>query len=207
MKGTRRKKLVLILLVALALAGFLVVRSISFAEPLAASFTSSATLSSTEASQVKEIQGYRNWTKVNPQPLNMDVAVAALCAAPPSSARANDKNPHLHKFITVYVNDVGRRAMMEEREPKFPQGSVIVKEKLPAQDSETPELLTVMIKREKGFNPETGDWEFMVTNGAGSVAQARGKISSCQSCHINMGATDFIYRTYLPASTRSSLKN
>lgn len=206
MKGMRGKKLALIFFVALAVAGFFLARRISSAEPQAPSFAASAALLSAEALQVKEIQGYRNWTRVNPQPMNMDAIVATLCAAPPS-ARAADKNPHLHKFITVYVNETGRRAMIEEREPKFPQGSVIVKEKLPAQDSETPELLTVMIKREKGFNPQMGDWEFMVTNGAGSETQARGKISSCQSCHLSMGATDFIYRNYLPASTRSSLKN
>jgi hypothetical protein len=205
MSVMRGKKLVLISFVALALAGFFLLRTNTFAEPRTVA-VSAATLLSSAALQVKEIQGYRNWTRVNPTPVNMDAQVAAMCAAP-AAPRFADKNPHLHKFITVYVNDTGRRAMMEEREPRFPQGSVIVKEKLAAQDSLEPELLTVMIKREKGFNPETGDWEFMVTNGAGTQSQARGKLSSCQSCHTSMNSTDFIYRTYLPASTRSSLKN
>ena len=206
MRVMRRKKLVTVSLAVLALAGFFLLRGISFAEQRAASVVSTATLLSNAALQVKEIQGYRNWTRVNPQPVNMDAVVAALCAAP-TGPRSADKNPHLHKFITVYVNDAGRRAMMEEREPKFPEGSVIVKEKLARQDSLEPELLTVMIKREKGFNPQTGDWEFMVTNGAGTEPQARGKLNSCQACHTSMSATDFTYRTYLPASTRSSLKN
>ena len=197
-------KPVLVFSVLFLWIGFFVVRVISFNEPKAASFTARAALNETRG--VEEIQGYKTWTRVNPQPVNMDAAVAQLCAAP-SGPKAADRNPHLHKFITVYVNQTGRSAMFEESgAPNFPQGSIIVKEKLAQRDSTSPELLTVMIKREKGFNPQNGDWEFMVTDGAGREVQARGKLESCQACHVSMSANDFIYRTYLPASTRSSLR-
>jgi hypothetical protein len=96
---------------------------------------------------VNEIAGYRNWTRVNPQPVLMRAASALDCAAPtpPIPHPPGVNNPHADKFITVYVNDLGKKAMLEMRKPEFPQGSVIVKEKLTNQSSSEPELLTVMM--------------------------------------------------------------
>ncbi|MBA3767066.1 MAG: hypothetical protein H0W99_08785, partial [Acidobacteria bacterium] len=96
---------------------------------------------------------YKTWTLVNPSPVNMEPAVAALCAPPALPLPAS---PHRNKFISVYVNDVGQRAMMTRLHPEFPQGSLIVKEKLSNRDSQAPELLTAMFKRERGYNPESG---------------------------------------------------
>jgi hypothetical protein len=159
---------------------------------------------SSERASAKEIAGYRNWTKVNPQPFLMAAASAFSCQAPtpPIPHPPGVENPHADKFITVYVNDLGKQAMMEMRNPDFPKGSVIVKEKLTNQSSAEPELLTVMIKRETGFNPETGDWEYMVTDGAGTTVQARGKLANCQACHSARPASDYIFRTYLPATVQ-----
>lgn len=157
---------------------------------------------------INEIEGYRSWTRVNPQPVLMRAASAFDCAAPtpPIPHPPGVGNPHADKFITVYVNDLGRKAMLEMKNPAFPKGSVIVKEKLTNQSSSEPELLTVMIKREKEFNPETGDWEYMVTDGAGATVQARGKLENCQACHLSRPANDYIFRTYLPYAVRAQLK-
>jgi len=96
--------------------------------------------------------------------------------------------------------------MMEEQSPHFPQGSVIVKQKLPTKDSTSPELLTVMIKREAGFNPENGDWEYMAVDGAGKQVLARGKLENCQACHTTVKDVDFVYRSYLPSRVRENLR-
>lgn len=157
-------------------------------------------------SSVKEIAGYRAWTKVNPQPYLMRAASALDCAAPTTVSPPGVKNPHQDKFVTVYVNDVGRRAMLEMRNPAFLVGSVIVKEKLSERSSTSPELLTVMIKREKGFNEGMGDWEYMVTDGDGVSIQARGKLENCQACHVSRPQNDYIFRSYLPNDVRSKLK-
>ena len=88
--------------------------------------------------QVKEIAGYRSWSKVNNEPQVMPRITATLCA-PVSDTRADDpNNPHRNKFVTVYVNDIGRQAMLEQVKPRFPIGSVIVKEKLPDKASQAP---------------------------------------------------------------------
>ena len=148
---------------------------------------------------VKEIAGYRDWFKVNPTPEVMQSRTAFLCAAPTGGNRIyGPDNPHHEKYITVYVNPAGRTAMMEQAKPSFPEGSVIVKEKLPDKSSQTPELLTVMIKRVKGFNPESGDWEYMVTDGSGTKVEAQGKLENCQGCHQANPQKDYVFRTYLP---------
>jgi hypothetical protein len=159
--------------------------------------------------QVKEIAGYRNWTKVNSVPQLMPERVAADCylwTAPGGVVVNGETNPHREKYLTVYVNDVGRKAMLKEKNPKFPVGSVIVKEKLPARDSQSPELLTVMIKQTKGFNPMNGDWEYMVVDGTGTKMEGRGNLQNCQACHLANKKTDYIFRTYLSAESARLLK-
>jgi hypothetical protein len=159
--------------------------------------------------QAKEIEGYRNWTKVNPGPRLMPRPVATACSIWLSNNGIQidgQGNPHRDKFLTVYVNDIGRRAMLSQKKPNFPEGSVIVKEKLAAKDSQMPELLTVMIKQKQGFNPASGDWEYMVLDGTGTKIEGRGNLQNCQSCHLANQKTDYIFRTYLPDEVASRLK-
>ena len=155
------------------------------------------------ADSALEIAGYRAWTKVNQSPYRMAPPSAIACAAP---ARANVPNPHQDKYVTVYVNDTGRKAMLEQKSPKFPEGSIIVKEKLSNPASPAPELLTVMVKRAPGYNPEVGDWEFMVTDGKGVEVRERGKLENCQTCHVSWTRTDYVSRTYLPSDVAANLK-
>lgn len=156
----------------------------------------------------REIAGYKDWTKVNQTPERIESRLSALCARPTQSQIERDaKNPHNDKFITVYVNAIGKDAMMTKKLPKFPVGTVIVKEKLTTAESTEPELLTVMIKREKNYNPMVGDWEFLTFNGAGTETTARGKLENCQSCHLAEKSTDYVSRKgYLPVEIWRKLK-
>ncbi len=155
----------------------------------------------------REVSGYRSWAKVNPLPLLLPTHLDGLCrVATGRDLIATSSNPHRRKYFTVYVNNVGRSAMMHQAEPKFPKNSVIVKEKLLDRNSNSPELLTVMVKREVGFNPASGDWEYMVLNGAGTRIEGRGKLENCQSCHVSNKRTDYVFRTYLPDDVRGRLR-
>jgi len=153
---------------------------------------------------VKEIAGYRGWTKVNAEPQLMPERVATLCAPVTALRAAND--PHQNKYVTVYVNELGRKPMLDQRKPVFPEGSVIVKEKLSDKTSQTPELMTVMIKRGKGFNPDNGDWEYMVVDGSGTKVLDQGKLKDCQACHSLNTGTDYVFRTYLADEDYKRLK-
>jgi hypothetical protein len=151
--------------------------------------------------------GYKGWTRVNPEPAVFHSHIASQCAMPsPEQRRLEGENPHRDKYVTVYVNDAGRRAMLEEMRPRFPAGTLIVKEKLPARDAEEPELLTAMLKHESGYDPEGGDWEYFVLDGRGREVRARGRLESCRACHQAYPHTDFVSRNYLPYHLRQKLK-
>ena len=92
--------------------------------------------------------------------------------------------------------------MMGEKEAKFPTGSMIVKEKLATANSPAPELITAMVKRDPGFYPEGGDWEFLVLTGDAKTIQEQGRLPSCTSCHAAMRVTDFVFRNYLTSGDR-----
>jgi cytochrome P460 len=144
---------------------------------------------------------YREWSLVNPVRQTMAPTVAASCAI-----YAAPVNPHVSKFLSVFVNSVGREAMMTQKRPKFPVGSMIVKEKFANPEDKDPELLTAMIKREAGYNPDNGDWEFLVLDGAASKMVERGRLTRCSGCHSSYGHNDFVTRTYLPQSVKDELK-
>lgn len=153
------------------------------------------------------ISGYKNWTRVNPVPAIFYSRLAVACFIPSAADRKlEEENPHRDKFITVYVNDPGRRPLMEQKESRYPRGSIIVKEKLTTKESQSPELLTVMVKREPGFNPKNGDWEYMVFDGPGEKLFARGKLDKCQACHATYDYQDYVSRNYLPRELWDKLK-
>ena len=153
------------------------------------------------------VAGYKGWTRVNPEPAVFHSRIALQCSLPSKEQfRLEEGNPHRDKFVTVYVNDAGRRAMLEELRPRFPVGSLIVKEKLPARDSSEPELLTAMYKREEGYDPGGGDWEYFVLDGQGREVRSRGKLESCRACHQTYPHTDFVSRNYLPYQLYGKLK-
>src|SRR5262245_61550157 len=107
------------------------------------------------ASLKSQISHYKSWTVVNPQPAKMSPQVSQMCASVAT--------PFPHggdKYLRVYVNDVGRDAMFQARNPRFPVGSIIVKEKLPSVDSADAEFYTIMVKRESGYDPAHGNWQY-----------------------------------------------
>ena len=178
----------LLIISALTFAGFVIVGQ------LFGVFGSSAT-DKAEAEQSKallaEIGKYRKWKLVNPTPVMMNPRAATACAI------AFPVNPHESAWASVYVNPKGASAMMAESHPAFPEGSIIVKEKFYREDSKDPVVLTVMIKREKGYNPESRDWEYVVLDGPATKIAERGKLSRCNECHEKYEDTDFVTMRYL----------
>lgn len=109
-------------------------------------------------------------------------------------------------FGVVYVNEIARRAMLDMLQPQFPVGSVIVREKMRSTRDFEPQLLAVMVKRERGFNKKANDWEFMLLDGRASAVTMRQKTGECRSCHVSEKKNDFVFRTYLPAAVRRTLQ-
>lgn len=178
-----------------------------------------ATLWTAQAQSEKGVTDYRGWTQVNPNPLQMSSWVSMMCADSPKLQKLRFNDPHSGKFFVVYVNAVGKTAMLTQVKPKFPVGTVIVKEKLPtSKEAKThlakwkgkppypkPELLTTMRKREKGYFPEGGDWEYSVMDGTGQKTLKTGKLETCVACRAPYRDTDFVTRNYLPEKLNHKL--
>jgi hypothetical protein len=109
------------------------------------------------------------------------------------------KNPHEkgdQTFARVFANDLANAEIYKDA-PKFAVGSIIVREKLLNAEDVKPELVTVMVKREKDFSPKTGDWEYLVVEGGLDKIKQREKTGSCSKCHAGAESTDFVFKTYL----------
>ena len=86
---------------------------------------------------------------------------------------------------------------MFKKVPVFPAGSMIVREKRLLLGSGPPEVSIAMVKHEKGFSKETGDWEFIVLNGNNLKLESRQTKGSCAECHARVKESDWVFREYL----------
>jgi hypothetical protein len=158
-----------------------------------------------KAPDLSVVAKYRDWTLANQKPHRVYSAAAVLCAAPINPPK--DPSPHADKYIRVFVNHAGRNVMMNRSATTFPRGTMIVKQKLAAETSVDPELLTVMIKREAGYDKSHGDWEYAVFDGPGSKLTRRGKLENCRGCHAKQARIDYVFRTYLTDQDRKAYKH
>ena len=151
--------------------------------------------------EATELDDKTLWTQVNAEPYHISSILDTLCRIPTADDYKGERerlgNPHISPAIIVYVNNLGKQAMFE-KQPHFPEGSIIVKKKLGTYiKRDSPQLYTLMRKREAGYNPEVGDWEFSVVAGDGKQFQASGKLANCQSCHQGKKGSDFVFRPYV----------
>jgi hypothetical protein len=117
----------------------------------------------------------------------------------PEKREKTPSNPHekgVQTFARYFANEPAQGEIYKAA-PKFPAGSIIVREKLLSAEDAQPELVTAMIKREKGFSPKTGDWEYVVVEGGLNKISRREKTGSCSNCHAGAADTDFVFKTYL----------
>ena len=150
-----------------------------------------------------EIVEYKTWTVVNPEPTKLDPVVGTLCA----DVRSTLETPHKDKYIRVYVNDVGQEAMFKAKKPNFPVGTIVIKEKLSQKQSQTADFYTIMLKREAGYDPRGGDWQYLVMDSARTKIEKPANIESCQSCHAAWAEkSDFISRAYLSLEQSQQLR-
>jgi len=154
------------------------------------------TAGSAEPDFATVVKGYRMWPRINSEPYKMPAAVIAACSDP----KPGQVSPHtgVDGYIDVYVNPSGRSSMLTQGPVAFPVGSIIVKEKRHDPNASDPELLTVMLKRTKGYNPAVGDWEFAVLDGKAVAVQAQGKLENCMQCHKTVPSSDYVFRPYIP---------
>ncbi|MCL1067944.1 cytochrome P460 family protein [Shewanella olleyana] len=127
---------------------------------------------------------------------------------------------HWEQFVVIYTNkgeQVYRHNFLqysawfddpedEDNQPiykMYPTGTTFIKENYHMKQGKPSdaESITVMIKRQIGFNPAGGDWEYMqfskngeqIIKGKGSDKLVQQK---CASCHENVSERDFIFSNF-----------
>ena len=111
-----------------------------------------------------------------------------------ASASKRDVTHTPNTFGFAYVNDIARESMLGKGTMRFPTGSIIVREKLSTPTAPSPDVLVVMVKREKGFNSKANDWEFLTVTGDLKKIEKREKEGKCQQCHASEAKNDFVFR-------------
>lgn len=89
------------------------------------------------------------------------------------------------------MNELGRPGFTQ-KPFVFPVGTMIVRERLLTL-STPPDVLVVMIKREKQFNPKANGWEFLTVSGDATKIVKREKGGKCLNCHVQAAKDDFVF--------------
>jgi len=139
----------------------------------------------------RSLAGYTTWRRLTPDGYSIPPQLSSLCtsqaaASPPRSAEAY--GPHANTFVNVFANPLAATALNSRG--VFPEGSILVKEKLLDGRSDIPSAYGVMIKRRKGSNPSTSDWEFLFYPSERSAS-----FTNCADCHRS-AQHDFVFGSY-----------
>jgi hypothetical protein len=133
----------------------------------------------------------QKFVRVTGRPVRIEFQRRILCAK-----RNVPNGPHGDHWIDVFVTEEGA-ATMRSGKGVYPQGTIILKQKYADAAGTKTDLFTGMLKREKDYHPEVGDWEFFVLNSNRTRVTELGRIESCIDCHVAYKHRDFVSRDYL----------
>lgn len=113
---------------------------------------------------------------------------------------------HNHKYYLKELNeDYDDESEIVFKE--YPVGTQIVKENYYLDSASPPQPLTatIMVKREPGYAPKTGDWQYAQISPDGTVILSGNGDDPvvqqmCVSCHGNIGARDYVFATHFSSS-------
>lgn len=128
------------------------------------------------------IAEYKLWKPTTSKPVFVPGKASVLCR--PFSEIPSE--PHGFRYISFYINPNARDAYSEAKTKQvvFPEGTVIVKEKRLKENDEKVSELGIMLKRQKGFSPETGDWQYGFIRQNGELVIGT-QLRNCAECHSN----------------------
>lgn len=131
----------------------------------------------------EDFSDYMNWSKVN----QMTITGDETGVLGPAHERAKG-------FREIYVNEIGKPVAYGEMDYPYPEGSVLLKESFKEKNGEKGDLssITVMVKREEGYDPENGNWEYINADSDFKIS-GQGKIGMCIGCHSVMSEKDFTF--------------
>jgi hypothetical protein len=141
------------------------------------------------------------WPTVTDKPVQVGPQLWALCRALTSEearameAAAKAHGPHSEYSIVVRVSPEAVAAFHEAK--PLPAGAIVVKEKYADGLASGPlQGYAVMVKREAGYDPVAGDWEYAYVALAPERRVSRGRLAECAGCHASARDRDYLFRSY-----------
>jgi hypothetical protein len=135
---------------------------------------------------------YAGWPALT-EPMQTPNAIALYCSR---THEVDQRGPHNMPAVRYFANPEGFDAVARG-DSLVAVGTTVVKEKL-WKPGEPASAVAAMVKREAGYDPEFGDWEYVYSqrNDDGTWKTERGKLDNCRACHHGTKETDFLFRTY-----------
>jgi hypothetical protein len=140
---------------------------------------------------------YRTLRLITSEPAEVNPYLVVFCISRSSfieNARERS-GPHAFSKINIYMNDSAADAFAAGS-TSYPTGSVVVKEKLGStvDDLGATDGVGGMVKRETGYDPDHGDWEYFYFDTPDNIET--GRIESCVQCHERAKATDYVFGSW-----------
>jgi hypothetical protein len=138
---------------------------------------------------------YRTWQPQSPEPVAISAYIFGLCRLPTLPEQQFAESEHGHeRYLQDWANAAAVAGIARRGVPPFAPGSVIVKEKYVASGTGR-ELVAIamMIKRESGFEPAHGDWDYAYYEPELGVVQTKAQSDYCSGCHLGASETDFVF--------------
>jgi len=145
-----------------------------------------------DAPRIKKLVG------VTERPFYVEPTATSVACASVTQSNPMLDSPREEHWIHVYVTPSGQRTLVTGK-GEYPEGTLILKQKFFDEKGTKTDLYTGMRKREKGYNPAAGDWEFFVLNADATSVESVGRLRSCIGCHAPFRSTDFVSRRYVTA--------
>ncbi len=140
---------------------------------------------------------FSGWESVTTQPVFVGRGIWGLCRnLTPEEAKVYEEDTkqfglHMHRQIRIRVNMKGLENFRSGK--VMPIGSVVVKEK----HAHAMLAYALMIKRETGYDPEHGDWQYVYVDAYAKPSLSEGKLNNCIHCHQGAKDSDYLFKFYL----------
>jgi hypothetical protein len=139
-----------------------------------------------------QLKSYKTWRAASdPFPVPYELWIqCALTSREQEAKAAQQHGPHNRLQVQMFTNAVASTLFYTSSPGRFPEGSIVVKEKSVA-GAKSPSAIAAMIKGAPGSHPRSGDWEFVYVTSQGSAVAT----DACRDCHA-AAPTDFLFRSY-----------
>jgi hypothetical protein len=154
--------------------------------------------------ELVEPAAFAAWPSLTDKPVRVGPDVWLLCRSPtPQEARARDAatkahGPHAGGSIVVRVSP-DALAPFRAGDP-LPAGAVVIKQKHEDGRASLPmHEYAMMVKRDAGYDPAGGDWEYAYVTLVPERRVTRGRLPQCAGCHATARRSDYLFRSYVGA--------